>query len=251
MKAADVYRLIEHPEQLTEDTLPQLKLIVEEFPYFSIARLLYLENLAKLNDICFGSELKKMAIFVPDRRKLFLLIEGEHYDLHSTSVGEKEETGKSDTFSLIDAFLSNHEQSSEKEEPLLFEPSVPADYFHWSLSEVRTNTDEAPNIPLQHQDLIDSFIEKECQRKPMNMPEEGSLAEEPVEPILPEVDVESHKPLNDSYFTETLAHIYIKQKRYEKALLIIKNLNLKNPEKNAYFADQIRFMEKLIINTKK
>ena len=32
---------------------------------------------------------------------------------------------------------------------------------------------------------------------------------------------------------------------------IIKNLNLKYPEKNVYFADQIRFLEKLIINTKK
>ena len=59
------------------------------------------------------------------------------------------------------------------------------------------------------------------------------------------------KSLDDSYFTETLAHIYVKQKRYEKALQIIKNLNLKYPEKNVYFADQIRFLEKLIINTKK
>ncbi len=32
---------------------------------------------------------------------------------------------------------------------------------------------------------------------------------------------------------------------------LIKNLSLKYPEKNVYFADQIRFLEKLIINTKK
>ena len=66
-----------------------------------------------------------------------------------------------------------------------------------------------------------------------------------------ELEEEHPKSLDDSYFTETLAHIYIKQKRYEKALQIIKNLNLKYPEKNIYFADQIRFLEKLIINTKK
>ena len=55
---------------------------------------------------------------------------------------------------------------------------------------------------------------------------------------------------DDSYFTETLAKIYIKQHRYEKALEIIKKLSLNYPKKNAYFADQIRFLEKLIINAK-
>ena len=52
----------------------------------------------------------------------------------------------------------------------------------------------------------------------------------------------------DSYFTETLAKIYIKQQRYDKALEIIKKLSLKFPKKNTYFADQIRFLEKLINN---
>ena len=55
---------------------------------------------------------------------------------------------------------------------------------------------------------------------------------------------------DDSCFTETLAKIYIKQRRYDKALEIIKKLSLNYPKKNAYFADQIRFLEKLIINAK-
>jgi len=55
---------------------------------------------------------------------------------------------------------------------------------------------------------------------------------------------------DESYFTETLAKIYVKQQRYSKALEIIRRLNLKYPKKNAYFADQIRFLEKLIINAK-
>ena len=55
----------------------------------------------------------------------------------------------------------------------------------------------------------------------------------------------------EGYFTETLARIYIKQGRYSKALEIIKRLNLIYPKKNAYFADQIRFLEKLIINNNK
>ena len=55
---------------------------------------------------------------------------------------------------------------------------------------------------------------------------------------------------DEGVFTETLARIYIKQGQYSKALEIIKRLNLKYPKKNVYFADQIRFLEKLIINNK-
>jgi predicted Zn-dependent protease len=55
----------------------------------------------------------------------------------------------------------------------------------------------------------------------------------------------------EEYFTETLARIYIKQGRYSKALEIIQRLSLQFPKKNAYFADQIRFLEKLIINNNK
>lgn len=38
----------------------------------------------------------------------------------------------------------------------------------------------------------------------------------------------------------------IKNQEYEKALEIIERRNLKNREKNIYFADQIRFLKKLI-----
>jgi hypothetical protein len=48
-----------------------------------------------------------------------------------------------------------------------------------------------------------------------------------------------------------LARIYIKQGNYSKALEIIRQLSLDNPKKNAYFADQMRFLEKLIINSNK
>ena len=65
---------------------------------------------------------------------------------------------------------------------------------------------------------------------------------------MPEIG-DNDKEGDENYFTETLAQIYIKQGRYSKALEIIKRLNL-NYQKNAYFADQIRFLEKLIINNK-
>ena len=68
-------------------------------------------------------------------------------------------------------------------------------------------------------------------------------------PLLEEELVdEADKTDDEGYFTETLAKIYIKQGRYSKALEIIQRLNLNYPKKNGYFADQIRFLEKLILN---
>jgi len=45
--------------------------------------------------------------------------------------------------------------------------------------------------------------------------------------------------------TETLAKIYLKQQKYKKAIDAFKILSLKYPEKNAFFADQIKKIKKL------
>ena len=79
--------------------------------------MLYLKNLAVLNDIRFSVELKKMSIYVPDRRKLFTLIEGERFGLQLQSAKE-ENPAREDAFSLIDAFLSNREEEEPKADRL-------------------------------------------------------------------------------------------------------------------------------------
>lgn len=251
MKADDLYRLMENPSLLTGETLSGLKQIVDEYPYFPVARMLYLKNLAVLSDIRFGTELKKMTVYVPDRKKLFSLIEGERYDMPFSQSGNEKEK-PDDAFSLIDAFLSSQKEDPDAGAALLFQPSVSSDYIYWSLTKEGESEEGKDTIKLQHHDLIDSFIKNEEGKAPgsgLNLEVTENRLAPPAN--LAELENDPHKSLDDSYFTETLAHIYIKQKRYEKALQIIKNLSLKYPEKNVYFADQIRFLEKLIINSKK
>ena len=61
---------------------------------------------------------------------------------------------------------------------------------------------------------------------------------------------EPKKPDPNSMLSESLAKIFIKQHRYDKAFEIISQLSLNFPEKSIYFADQLRFLQKLIINQK-
>ena len=104
---------------------------------------------------------------------------------------------------------------------------------------------------MQGQELIDSFLHR-SEEEPVipQLAEEIPAYEEPLTEKEPEEEENDEILDDESYFTETLAKIYVKQQRYSKALEIIRKLNLKYPKKNAYFADQIRFLEKLIINTK-
>ena len=136
---------------------------------------------------------------------------------------------------MIDAFLSNRNEEPEpkKEAPFLFQPSVSSDYMFWSLSkeeEEKPSGEDAENR-LRHHDLIDSFIKNDQQRMPgsgLEIREETSRAETP-ESVK---DWMMNSPNRwSSCLTETLARIYIKQKRYDKALQIIKNLSLKYHQK--------------------
>ena len=50
----------------------------------------------------------------------------------------------------------------------------------------------------------------------------------------------------EALMTETLARVYLEQKKYKKALQAYKILSLKYPEKNSFFASQIKVIQKLI-----
>ena len=232
MTQQQLYEWITHPELLNRDTLYELRTLLARYPYFQTVRLLYLKNLFLLHDITFGEELRKAALYVADRKVLFYLIEGERFIISPLDKQEKlkEEGGLDRTLSLIDAFLSSlPEDSAAVELPM----DVTADYTSFLLHEEEHPSDDG--IPrMKGQSLIDDFIEKSAE-EPL-LPQLGIKEEVPVKKEMPEEDEpEAEEDIEDeSYFTETLAKIYVKQQRYSKALEIIKKLNLKYPKKNAY-----------------
>ncbi|MBQ6694560.1 MAG: tetratricopeptide repeat protein [Bacteroidaceae bacterium] len=223
---------ISHPEKLNRETLYELRMTVGRHPYFDAARLLMLKNLYILHDEDFGKELRKAALHLKNRRVLFELM--ENYGANIPEGITAEEPSIDRTMSLIDAFLDTLPPGNNVS--FAAEGAASIDYASTYLKTPTTN--EVPK--LRGQELIDEFLNGNNERITLQLNPENDTTEQthqqPYDPPPPEA----------SFFTETLANIYIKQGKYDKALEIIKRLCLEYPNKNRYFADQIRFLEKLV-----
>ncbi|MFN4197405.1 MAG: tetratricopeptide repeat protein [Flavobacterium sp.] len=84
---------------------------------------------------------------------------------------------------------------------------------------------------LKKLELIDKFIESNPKISPVK------------EAVEPTVSVEI--PDTSHLMTETLARVYLEQKKYQKAIQAYEILILKYPEKSVFFADRIRDIKKL------
>ena len=250
----EIAELIRHPEHMDRDTLYELRSTLALHPYFQTARLLMLQNLYLLHDPAFDEELRRAAVYITDRRTIFNLLEAAHYQLEATTNSQRptadSQQPESRTMALIDTFLDSlpsedgsDSQDNRKRRPTPADATI--DYVAYLLETGADNILTSDTPQMQGQDLIDNFLEKEQGRILINdirenMPEAA-----------PAADTDADNGEGEEFFTETLARIYIKQGRYQKALDIIQRLSTNFPQKNAYFADQIRFLEKLIINNNK
>ena len=264
-------KYINNPQLLkSESVLADLSDSMVDYPYSQPLRILYLMSL-KVNDApTFIDELKKSALFIADRKLLYYLLEASSEVqknapkadtsavLASPKTEVKEEpvddasVSESDkTIDLIDSFLATLPEDETYNKGL----ELASDYTTYLLEEGDSHTESK----LDEHDLIDAFIRTQSNRGDKNLKhlEKDKKDIEPSQVVAEEKVDEGRSPLkqeteaeDEGFFTETLSRIYVKQQRYDKALEILKKLSLKYPNKNAYFADQIRFLEKLIINDK-
>ena len=247
----EIAELIKHPEQLDRDTLYELRSMLALYPYFQTARLLLLQNLYLLHDPSFDEELRRAAVYITDRTVIFNLVEAAHYQIKPQKAEQPRKTKEEQdnrTISLIDNFLDSipKEEEDGKKEKKKRKPTpadAAVDYVAYLLeSEEEDDTPDTQDAPqLKGQSLIDDFLKND----------NGKIVLNETPQFVPEIEATANKDEDEGYFTETLARIYIKQGQYSKALEIIQRLSLKYKKKNAYFADQIRFLNKLIINNNK
>lgn len=217
-----------------------------KYPYFTLPALLYLHH-NQDKDGLDEEILNKLAVSFPDRKALYAILGENAAKFASFYPPEPEPL---DTDSTLDTFLATYGNSDEKELELLnrmiFNP-VP-DYAQMLAAEEERSKPSSIDLSSSADSddvLINQFILK-TKEKPGYFPTEKTSESVIVEQEVIEEPIESPTVTDDSMLSESLAKIYIKQRKYSKALEIIKTISLKFPEKSIYFVDQIRFLQKLI-----
>ena len=235
---------IRRPDTIDDEAIEGLQALTQEHPYFHTARILLLQALYRKHSPAYDETLRRTAILVPAREAVFRLTEEPHYT-HAEERKRYDEVGEpaaSRTATLIDSFLESQTPDMSITHPI----DAAQDYIGYLLQrESQQGQKEAEALPMNGGGVVEDFLENEPGRIVLG----SGTQEPPYEPT----PIEEKKTQNDDdneILTEIMAGIYIKQGKYENAVKIIRQLSLKYPKKNRYFADQIRFLEKLIINNK-
>jgi len=260
MNLTDYTYLLNKPDAINDRYAQTLDNVLSAFPYFQSARVLKLKHLYNQDSFNYNYALKVSAAFTTDRSILFDFITSDSFvsvqkglyekkleELMNMSVIGSEHIVLEANQPVVDALeqsiltsikkaTSNEEQKPEEKlaigKPLEFSKNEKHSFQEWlQLSrlepiireEIKSSIDDDKKKKL---DLIDKFIE--------NNPKITPIAKDATVPVI-EVILEDTSPL----MTETLARVYLEQKKYSKAIQAYEILILKYPEKSSFFANRI------------
>ncbi|MDO5035891.1 MAG: hypothetical protein Q4D93_02910 [Porphyromonas sp.] len=230
MTHKDLSNLLAHPDRLGADDLMELLELSEQYPYAASLHFLILIALHKEGDLRFSAELHRRVLYLPSPSRLHQLLV-EHPSALLESVDGKHEEIAETTSDIISNFLESY-----PDEPVDIDQMLSTAPSQGLIEGIADDNTQSYNVS----ELIDNFLNK------------GEAAEKiPVEDQ-PKTSTATEADSFDTeeLFTETLARIYIRQGKYERARHILRQINLEYPQKSGYFAEQIGFLDKLIDNSK-
>jgi hypothetical protein len=212
--------------------LEALENVLELYPDFHLVRTYFLKAVQELKPEAFDKQLSHTAIATYDRNLLYDFIKHQEKlslnvkDSHSilkinTPLKEPKKSKLKDTKKV-----SEFQETENTPESLTF-----ADWAYY-LKTKKILNNEKPTLEDKFK-LIDSFISN-------------------TQKIVPDKNSKNNIDLSeiswtssDELMTETLAKVFVKQQKYNKALQAYQILGLKYPEKNSFFADQIKEIKRL------
>ena len=212
MNKKSFLKILQQPNNLLENELAFIKEINQDFPYFQVSKAIYLKSLKEKEDLKFKKYLKLTAAHTRDRKILFDFIK------NIQNQNEKVFFNKNEITTII-----NENKISNNQDAIEYNSFV-----EWlEISNIK------PIDRNNQNDIVDKFISEKPKINIKTNEEESDRNSK--EDLLADA----------GYMTETLAKLYLNQKNYDKAIQSYKILILKFPEKNSYFADQIKKIKSL------
>lgn len=272
MNVTDYTYLINKPDAIHEKQTGALEKVLIEFPYFQSARAIQLKGLYNQNSFKYNTALKITAAHSTDRSILFDFITSDTFTSIQKGLYDKkvleildinvvdsetivtEEKTESKINSLEKSILTSIKEASAVDvddasktteeklaigKPLDFSKSEQHSFQEWlqlSRTEpIQREKESAINLPLpvidedkrKKLELIDKFIEASPKISPVK------------HGVASTVTFDLNAADNSFLMTETLARVYLEQKKYQKAIQAYEILILKYPEKSSFFADRI------------
>ena len=267
--------LLNKPQLIDEKQTMALEIALQQFPYFQSIRALHLKGLFNQNSFRYNYDLKNTAAHTNDRSILFDFITSNHFTtLQKNNIEEQSEPIKefpildkdskkeellqhqpeanltnvdlkkienTEEVENVEQFLSQTEEKLEIGKPLEFNQNEKHSFQEWlqltKFSPIeRENVEENEILDpekLKKIDIIDRFIELNPKISPVKT----------TTPIPSNIKKSIEEPTH--LMTETLAKVYLEQKKYLKAIQAYEILILKYPEKSSFFADRINDIKDL------
>jgi hypothetical protein len=229
MNTKDFTKLLNTPQHITAENSDYLISIVKEYPYFQAARAIHLKGL-KINDsFKYNAELKKTAAYTTDRTVLFDFITSPVFIEKAENLKDVHQQIATKTPVIESTTI---EKELEIGKPIAFTQKETHSFNEWMQLSSHKKILREEKKPLKKADIIDNFIKQN--------PKISKISKDTENKAVQVIEKQ------DSYLmTETLAKVYLEQKKYENAIKAYEILSLKYPEKSGFFADQIKAVKEL------
>lgn len=148
MQKEEFFDIVNHKTALSVENTKELEKIAGEFPYFQVAQIVYLKNLKETSNPEFGTVLKKVAVSVPDRKRLYRFLNARH-----ELVADKREI-QAETENLPVFNLEYNEESPSKN--ALIDKFLSSD-----LGKISRNPEAENNLERDENEVIKKSVEED------------------------------------------------------------------------------------------
>ena len=228
--AHSLFKLLDKFDPYNKQHFEILEGLVKKYPNFHLIQAYYLKSVQQLKPKIFDKNLSHTAIATYDRGLLHEFIE-DQFSRSKANHKSKEVVSASEKKKKPIEKNNQKEKSKEKDNQTIIPKAL--HFYEWA-TYLKTNQTPVKTSNIENKfELIDSFLAKQQKI----VPDKSKINNE---------DLSEQSWVNSNeLMTETLAKVFIKQKKYVKALEAYQILGLKYPEKNSFFADRIKEIKDL------